>query len=206
MGEGQGLGRGVAALVGLSAALATRDRDRVLCGLRRARVDAAPAEIDEIILQAHLFVGFPDTLRAMVLWREMSPAPPDGPARDDGTWGDRGERVCRTVYADNYDRLRQRVASLHPDLDRWMVVGGYGRVLGRPGVDLVTRELCIVALLAVWNAPDQLNSHLRGALHAGASPAQVEEALGVAASILEAGRARENRALWERVRGRLERS
>jgi 4-carboxymuconolactone decarboxylase len=202
MVEGPDPSGGVRALVALSAALATRERDRVVSALEQARLAADPRQVDEIILQAHLFVGFPDALRAMVLWREMSPAVPEGPTDDDEIWTDRGERVCRTVYADNYERLRSRVTRLHPDLDRWMVVGGYGRVLGRPGVDLVTRELCIVALLAVWNAPDQLHSHLRGALHAGARVGEVEAALRIAETMLKGSHAAEVWALWKGVRGR----
>ncbi len=54
---------------------------------------------------------------------------------------------------------------------------GYGKVLGRPGLDLATRELCIVALLAVLRTPRQLYSHLRGALNAGAPPPEMEEVL-----------------------------
>jgi hypothetical protein len=50
-----------------------------------------------------------------------------------------------------------------------MIVEGYGKVLGRPGLDAGdVRELCIVALLAVAGRAAQLYSHLRGALNAGA--------------------------------------
>ena len=58
-----------------------------------------------------------------------------------------------------------------------MVAEGYGKVLGRPGLDLVDRELCIVAMLAVQDSPRQLYSHLRGALNAGATEEDVEGVL-----------------------------
>ena len=80
-----------------------------------------------------------------------------------------------------------------------MVEGGYGRVIGRPGLDLATRELCIAALLAVWDSPRQLHSHLRGALNAGASVADVTRAMEIASRFLDphpAGRVLE---LWDRV-------
>ena len=48
---------------------------------------------------------------------------------------DRGEEVCRTVYGGQYEGLRRNVRDLHPDMERWMVVEGYGKVLGRPGLD-----------------------------------------------------------------------
>src|SRR5690606_40667691 len=117
-------------------------------------------------------------------------------------WTVRGEEVCARVYGRNYEKLRRNVRSLHPDLDRWMVEGGYGRVIGRPGLDLATRELCIAALLAVWDAPRQLHSHLRGALNAGASEAEVNAAVEVAYRYLSPPRAADVRALWAKIRAR----
>lgn len=191
------------ALVALSAALATRDEVRVSAALRAAAEVAVPGEVDEAILQAHLFVGFPTALRAMSLWRAMGAAPPATvePAGE-AVWEERGARACETVYGSAYARLRERVVSLHPDLDRWMVVGGYGRVLGRPGLALPTRELCIVALLLVWNAPEQLHSHLRGALHAGASQAELDRAVEIASGYASPAAVDAGRELLERVRAR----
>jgi len=37
-----------------------------------------------------------------------------------------------------------------------MVETGYGRVMGRPGLELRMRELCVVAVLAGMNVPAQL--------------------------------------------------
>jgi 4-carboxymuconolactone decarboxylase len=73
-----------------------------------------------------------------------------------------------------------------------MVEDGYGRVLGRPGLDLAVRELCIVGLLCPQDAPRQLYSHLRGALNTGASVEDVTEAVALAAEGLD--RERESRA------------
>jgi 4-carboxymuconolactone decarboxylase len=52
------------------------------------------------------------------------------------------------------------------------MIEGYGKVL-RSALDLKTRELCIIALLASQDAPHQLHSHLRGAL-TGATTAEVD--------------------------------
>jgi 4-carboxymuconolactone decarboxylase len=144
------------------------------------------SEVDEVILQSHLFVGFPDALEAMVRWRDLGGSgTPDPYPEASELWKPRGERVCSDVYGANYEKLRRNVVSLHPDLDRWMVEGGYGRVIGRPGLDLATRELCIAALLAVWGAPRQLHSHLRGALNAGASPDEVQESVEIACEMAQ---------------------
>lgn len=188
-------------LMRLAAALATRDESLIRGAMEAARDVCDPPAVDEVLLQSHLFVGFPDTLNALALWREVSgtPAPPSI-GEDPATWEARGERVCAAVYGANYGALRINVGRLHPDVDGWMATGGYGRVLGRPGLELATRELCVAALLAVWNVPRQLHSHLRGALNAGSSPAEVDEAVEIACDYLPPSRAAEVRALWGGIR------
>ncbi len=190
------------ALIAASAALGTRRSDLIRAALLRAAREEKGGEVEEMILQSHLFIGFPDSLQALALWREVSGRPPPAheAAESVALWEERGTRVCAAVYGNNYERLRANVAELHPDFDRWMVVGGYGRVIGRPGLDLATRELCIAALLAVWDVPRQLHSHLRGALNAGATAAQVDRAVEIACSMLDPQRAGEVRALWSEVR------
>lgn len=85
-----------------------------------------------------------------------------------------------------------------------MVVEGYGKVLGRPGLALKTRELCIVAILAVRGARVQLYSHLRGALNVGAEMAEVESALACALDYASEDRARTAWEVWSEVRRRRE--
>ncbi len=191
------------ALLHVAAALATRDASLLRAAMEAARDGAETNEVDEVILQSHLFVGFPDALNALGLWRAVSgtEAPPSA-GEDPAGWDARGERVCAAVYGANYDKLRINVRQLHPDVDGWMVTGGYGRVIGRPGLDLATRELCIAALLAVWNVPRQLHSHLRGALNAGASVAEVDEAVEIACGYLPPDRAADVRALWAEIRSK----
>lgn len=192
------------ALVDVGASIATRDRAALERALRLAARCAPPEAVDEVVLQSHLFVGFPIALEAIIVWRDVRPgAGGQDPAADEDPdgWPARGEAVCRTVYGSAYDKLRGNVSALHPDLDRWMVVGGYGRVIGRPGLDLATRELCTAALLVVWNAPRQLHSHLRGALNAGAPAAEVEAAVEIGCRHLDPPAAASARAVWRRVLG-----
>ncbi|HVG45279.1 MAG TPA: carboxymuconolactone decarboxylase family protein [Longimicrobium sp.] len=191
------------ALLRVAAALGTRDADAVRTALEEARGAADAAAVEEVILQSHLFVGFPDALNALGTWREVSGllAPPAS-GEDPAAWEARGEAVCETVYGANYRKLRENVRALHPDFEGWMVAGGYGRVIGRPGLELKTRELCIAALLAVWNVPRQLHSHLRGALNAGASPAEVEQAVEVACSFVRGDAAVRVHALWAEIRAK----
>lgn len=208
--EGGGLGSGRAALVRLSAALGSADAARRGSALdeARSRVRAGELEADEVeeaLLQSYLFVGFPAALTAVEAWRERAGSPPAerDPLRDVrrvADWSERGEQVCRQVYGRAYPRLRSNVAAIHPALDRWMVVEGYGKVLGRPGLDLVDRELCIVGLLAAAGWGPQLHSHLRGALRVGATVGRVEAALEIGLEAAgEPERVRAARRVWQRV-------
>ena len=139
--------------------------------------------VEEVILQSYLFAGLPRTLNAMQEWRRLSGR--TAPAEDEGAeaerrvaeWRARGEETCAAVYGAMYDRLRVNIAALHPALDAWMVVEGYGKVLGRPQLDLMRRELCIVAMCAVAKQDRQLQSHLHGAVNVGATPEQVAGAI-----------------------------
>jgi 4-carboxymuconolactone decarboxylase len=204
-GHGGAGDAGRRALLRLAASLGTRDSAAIRAAMEAARDAADPRAVDEVLLQSHLFVGFPDALNALGLWREVSGTDAPGSAGEDPAgWETRGERVCAQVYGANYEKLRINVRRLHPDVDGWMVAGGYGRVIGRPGLDLATRELCIAALLAVWNVPRQLHSHLRGSLNAGAPVSDVDEAVEAACGYLPPERAADVRALWGEIRSKVE--
>lgn len=194
---------GERALVRVSAALASGDRDALEAALGEAAERASPRELEEALLQSYLFLGYPATLEAFALWRRRPGAPPAGEAEEDGEgWAERGERVCRAVYGSQYGALRRNVRRLHPDLERWMVAEGYGKVLGRPGLDLRRRELCILSILAVLGAERPLHSHLRGALRAGAPPAAVAGALEEALAFADGEAAARARRVWRRVSSR----
>lgn len=190
-------------LVALSAALGAGDPARRLAAMDAAVEQGDEAAVEEALLQSYLFLGYPTALRAVGEWRERTGRPAPGPVADDwAAWRERGEAVCERVYGGAYPLLRERVAALHPDLERWMLTEGYGKVLGRPGLALRTRELCIVALLAGLDAPQQLHSHLRGALNVGAAPEEVDEALEIAGGAIAPARLGVAWAVWEAVRDR----
>jgi 4-carboxymuconolactone decarboxylase len=161
--------------------------------------------VEELVLQTYLFAGFPRGLNAMREWRRASAR--EAPERDDGerlentaAWQRQGEQTCRTVYGAMYERLRVNIRDLHPALDAWMIVEGYGKVLSRPGLDLKRRELCVVAACAVLEQERQLHSHLHGALNAGATPAEVDDALAAVDDLLEPATRERVAHLWSRVR------
>lgn len=191
------------ALVTLSAAVAAGDPGAVSAAMDRAYFAAPALAVEEALLQSYLFLGYPAALRALAAWRESSGRPaPAATEEDSREWPARGEEVCERVYGGAYGRLRESVARLHPDMERWMVEEGYGKVLGRPGLSLEDRELAIVALLSALSAPQQLHSHLRGALNVGVSPEDVAEALEVAGAVIGAARLQQAWSVWEEVHRR----
>ena len=152
-------------LLRLSAVLASRNDEELDSTMHVAAERCGTHAVEEVILQSYLFLGYPIALNAMARWRAISGVrPPEDAAADRDEWLERGQEVCGSVYGGQYRRLRANVRRLHPDMERWMVEEGYGKVLGRPGLSVQDRELCIVAQLVVLDVPRQLHSHLRGAV------------------------------------------
>jgi len=193
------------ALVSLAARIAEGSEpsiERAVDAIISAGVESA--WVDELLLQSVLITGWPRALTAARLWRQRGAPVAGGEDATDYAryelWKARGEAICREVYGATYQALRRNIRALHPALEAAMLVEGYGRILGRPGLDLCRRELCTVGQIAVQGARHQLRSHLQGALNAGASPEVVEEVLELIGPLL-APEAREDiRLLWERVR------
>jgi 4-carboxymuconolactone decarboxylase len=162
--------------------------------------------VEEAVLQAYLFAGFPRALNAAREWRRVSgvaaPAHEDLPAPDLWRWRAQGEQTCETVYGKFYEKLRENIVHLHPALDEWMIVEGYGKILSRPGLELRLRELCIVAACVATGQDRQLHSHLHGALNAGATADEVAGTLDAMDGIVEPGMLLRGRLLFARVRGK----
>lgn len=193
-------------LVRTAALLAGGDEPAVRAALSAAHSIVRPDWVEELVLQTYLFAGFPRALNASREWRRISgrPAPVGdaGATYDQDEWLSRGTATCATVYGPFYDRLRINIRALHPALDTWMIVEGYGKVLGRPELDLARRELCVVAACAIARQDRQLHSHLYGALHAGASATAVTSTLSAISDLLATDDVRRYAGLWARVQGK----
>ena len=194
-------------LVRLAAVVASGTEADIRSAMIRVNSARLPrAWVEELILQTYLFAGFPRSLNAMREWRKASTSA--APEQDEGErldataqWAEQGEETCHTVYGEMYERLRVNIRALHPALDTWMIVEGYGKVLSRPGLDLKRRELCVIAACAVLEQERQLHSHLHGAVNAGATAAEVEETLAVVGEMLDDATRERVRHLWSRIRG-----
>ena len=171
----------------VAAALGTRDEKLIGERLEQAAAVIDPVGVDELLLMSFFVTGFPAGLAALRLWKARRPP---GPRSRDSEGPDdlaaRGAATCQAVYGSQFQPLSERLAGLHPDLPHFVIDIGYGAMMGRPGLPLGVRELCMVAMLVPWNAPVQLYSHIRGALLNGVAPGQVEDAVkaGIAAAAL----------------------
>lgn len=193
-------------LVRLSAAVTGGAESEVRDAVADAAGHVPALWVEELLLQSYLFAGFPRALNAMREWRRtpqgaVAIASDGAEDLDAASWRQTGEATCARVYGDMYDRLRANVRALHPALDAWMVVEGYGKVLSRPGLDLPRRELCVVAACAAAKQDRQLLSHLHGALNVGAPAESVGRTLSAISDLLGPERYREVSLLWARVRG-----
>jgi 4-carboxymuconolactone decarboxylase len=195
------------ALVRVAVAIAKGDDVALRARLQAARGAEVPALwIEELLLQSLLNVGYPLTLAAFAVWRDVA-----GPVKDAGEpvvhavwpqWVERGAKACGEVYGRTYHKLLLNLREVHPALEPLVVVDAYGKILGRPGLDTKRRELCTLAAIAVLNAPRQLHAHLRGALNTGSTREEVDTLLALVELDLTPERALKVWELWADVRER----
>lgn len=146
----------------------------VLRYLREKRFDRTA--IYETILQSYLFLGFPRMIEAGIFHYEVFGDRPEChqgefnavTSSESEQWFENGVELCRKVYGKNYERLKKRFNEISPEIFRWMVIEGYGKVLTRPGLNSIERELAEVAALIVDCRERQLLSHVIGSIHVGA--------------------------------------
>jgi len=199
-----------AALVRVAAAVARGKAPELNARFAAARDARVPGLwIEELLLQSMLVVGYPLALVAFGAWRGVGgPAPVEGDGAEDlahadwESWAARGAAVCRAVYGRAYHKLLVNLRALHPALEDLVLVDAYGKVIGRPGLDLKRRELCTVATTAVLGTAEQLHSHLRGALNTGAAAEEIDAVLGAIDGDLDPEKRETAREQWEDVKER----
>lgn len=70
------------------------------------------------------------------------------------------------------------LADIAPDFARYLIEFPFGDIYSRPGLDLKSREIAVVAALtALGNAAPQLKVHIQGALNVGVSRSEVVETI-----------------------------
>ncbi|MCW8802978.1 MAG: carboxymuconolactone decarboxylase family protein [Ignavibacteriaceae bacterium] len=130
-------------------------------------------------MQNYLFTGYPSALLSLKILKEVYPNKKLIEAADMNLYHfrKRGEANCKKVYGHKFEKLIRNVKNFSPDMAEWLVLEGYGKVLGRKGLTFKERELCIVSILAALKFEDQLYSHINGAFRAKASITEIRSVI-----------------------------
>ena len=136
----------------------------------------------EVALQGALYLGVPRSLGllAHVTNRDRSASPSSArltSPRDLTRRRKNGEALFTKIYGEHTDRVLADLDRYHPELRDWILVNAYGHILARPELPPRVRELMAVAFLVVSGDFRPLSSHMRGAIHCGATPAEVDVVL-----------------------------
>lgn len=157
----------------------------------------------EMLLQVHVFAGFPRLVEVhglLALDAELGADEREADA-DAATLRARGRALFERIYADDAQAVRGLLARSHADFARWIEEHAYGRVLARPGLAADRRELLAVGALAALGQERQLASHARGARRCGASAAEVRAVLDAIADLVPGERLSRAREIVARFGG-----
>ncbi|MGE0144977.1 MAG: carboxymuconolactone decarboxylase family protein [Planctomycetota bacterium] len=134
---------------------------------------------DETLLQGVLFFGFPRLVTAYETLATVWPAndgdkiaglPPHAQAAA-------GRALFDAVYGKNAAAVHAKLLGFHDEFHAFVIEAAYGRILSRPGMPVVERELIAVAALTTLRQVPQLIAHARGAATFGAAADGICEAI-----------------------------
>jgi 4-carboxymuconolactone decarboxylase len=90
----------------------------------------------------------------------------------------RGLAKLREIDGEAGERVIDSLADIAPDFARYLIEFPFGDIYSRPGLDLRSREIAVVAALtALGNATPQLKVHLQAALNVGVSRDEIIEVI-----------------------------
>ena len=88
----------------------------------------------------------------------------------------RGWEKLKEVDGKAGERVVEGLRDIAPDFARYLIEFPFGDIYSRPGLDLRSREIAVVAALtALGNAAPQLKVHIHGALNVGCTRQEVVE-------------------------------
>jgi 4-carboxymuconolactone decarboxylase len=89
---------------------------------------------------------------------------------------DRGRQVRTAVLGEEYVAAAMRNADeFSAPLQDLLTEYCWGAVWGRDGLELKTRSMLNLAMISILNRPQELRTHLRGALNNGVSREEIRE-------------------------------
>ena len=88
----------------------------------------------------------------------------------------RGLAKLKEIDGQAGEKVIESLCDIAPDFARLLIEFPFGDIYSRPGLDLKTRELAVVAALtALGNAAPQLKVHIQGARNVGCSEQEIVE-------------------------------
>lgn len=91
---------------------------------------------------------------------------------------ERGWKKLKEVDGEAGTKVIESLKDIAPDLGRYTIEFPFGDIYSRPGLDLKSREIAVVAALcALGNAAPQLRVHIHGALNVGVTREEVVEVI-----------------------------
>lgn len=88
----------------------------------------------------------------------------------------RGMKKLKEIDGEAGEKVIESLKDIAPDLARYTIEFPFGDIYSRPGLDLKSREIAVVAALtALGNAYPQLKVHINGALNVGCSREEIVE-------------------------------
>ncbi|WP_291449703.1 carboxymuconolactone decarboxylase family protein [Desulfovibrio sp.] len=89
-----------------------------------------------------------------------------------------GLNMLRQVDGKGGEAVLENLRDIAPDFARYLIEFPFGDIYARPGLDLKSREIAVVAALtALGNASPQLKVHIAAALHVGCTREEIVEVI-----------------------------
>jgi 4-carboxymuconolactone decarboxylase len=90
----------------------------------------------------------------------------------------RGWEKLKEIDGEAGELVIDSLKDIAPDFARYVIEFGFGDIYSRPGLDLKSREIAVVAALtAMGTATPQLKVHIHGALNVGCTRQEVVEVI-----------------------------
>jgi 4-carboxymuconolactone decarboxylase len=91
---------------------------------------------------------------------------------------ERGWKKLKEIDGEAGERVVESLRDIAPDFARYLIEFPFGDIYSRPGLDIKSREIAVVAALtALGTATPQLKVHIQGALNVGVKRSEVVEVI-----------------------------
>lgn len=88
----------------------------------------------------------------------------------------RGWEKFKELYGEGGESVIESLKNFVPDFAQLVIEFSFGDIYSRPGLDMKSREIAVVAALtALGNAAPQLKVHIHGALNVGCTKQEIME-------------------------------